>query len=213
VSAFGGIVAANAMIDEDTARLVVEVFTEVVVAPGFTAGALAVLTEKKNLRLLEVPNADAPGVPLQWRSVSGGLLLQDADATPEDEPAWTVPTAARPDDRVLADLRFAWVACKHAKSNAIVLARDRSIVGVGTGQMSRVDSVRLAVEKSGGRHDGAVLASDAFFPFRDGPDLALDAGVVALISPGGSVRDDEVVAACDERGVPMVFTGRRHFRH
>lgn len=118
-----------------------------------------------------------------------------------------------PNDELLAELRFAWAVCKHVKSNAIVLTADRSVVGVGAGQMSRVDSVRIAVDKSGGRHDGAVLASDAFFPFRDGPDLALDAGVRAIVQPGGSKRDREVIAACDERDVPMVFTGRRHFRH
>jgi phosphoribosylaminoimidazolecarboxamide formyltransferase/IMP cyclohydrolase len=139
--------------------------------------------------------------------------VQEADVAAEDPSSWAVPTRAQPDDETLAELTFAWTVCKHVKSNAIVLSRDRAVVGVGAGQMSRVDSVRVAVEKSGGRHQGAVLASDAFFPFRDGADEALDAGVVALISPGGSVRDDEVVAACDERGVPMIFTGRRHFRH
>jgi phosphoribosylaminoimidazolecarboxamide formyltransferase/IMP cyclohydrolase len=139
--------------------------------------------------------------------------VQDADSAPEAPQTWSVPTRAQPDDGLLGQLRFAWQVCKHVKSNAVVLARGRAVVGVGAGQMSRVDSVRIAVEKSGGRHDGAVLAGDAFFPFRDGPDVALDAGVVAMIQPGGSVRDADVVAACDERGVPMVLTGRRHFRH
>jgi phosphoribosylaminoimidazolecarboxamide formyltransferase/IMP cyclohydrolase len=213
VSVFGGIVAANREVDADTARLVAEVFTEVVVAPGYTDEALAVLTEKKNLRLLRITNPDAPARPRVLRTVSGGLLVQDADTAPEGPDAWTVPTRVKPDDATMAELRFAWTVCKHVKSNAIVLTKDRAAVGVGAGQMSRVDSVRIAVDKSEGRHDGAVLASDAFFPFRDGPDAALDAGIAALISPGGSVRDDEVVAACDERGVPMVFTGRRHFRH
>ena len=132
---------------------------------------------------------------------------------PEAEQDWTVPTRAQPDTETMAELRFAWQVCKHVKSNAIVLTADRAVVGVGAGQMSRVDSVRIAVEKSSGRASGAVLASDAFFPFRDGPDVALQAGVRAIISPGGSVRDAEVVQACDEGGVPMVFTGRRHFRH
>ena len=212
-SAFGGIVAVNRELDADTAAQIAEVFTEVVIAPAFSERALELLGARKNLRLLRVARPEAPDRQRVLRTVSGGLLVQDADAAPEEPESWSVPTQAQPDEATLAELRFAWTVCKHVKSNAIVLTRDRSAVGVGAGQMSRVDSVRIAVDKSGGRHQGAVLASDAFFPFRDGPDLALEAGVRALISPGGSVRDDEVVAACDERGVPMVFTGRRHFRH
>ncbi|MGH3664714.1 MAG: bifunctional phosphoribosylaminoimidazolecarboxamide formyltransferase/IMP cyclohydrolase [Egibacteraceae bacterium] len=211
VSAFGGIVAANREVDADTAHQIVEVFTEVVVAPGFGGEALEVLRGKRNLRILAVPSVGPSDRTV--RSIAGGLLVQDADVAPEDMASWEVPTKAQPDETQLTELRFAWQVAKHAKSNAIVLTRDRAVVGVGAGQMSRVDSVRIAVEKSGGRHDGAVLASDAFFPFRDGPDAALDAGIRAIVQPGGSVRDDEVVAACDERGVPMVVTGRRHFRH
>jgi len=213
VSAFGGIVACNRTVDEATAQQVAEVFTEVVIAPGFSDAALAVLQRKRNLRLLEVTRTSAPPGARDVRTVSGGLVVQDADLAPDDPVAWEVPTQAEPDTATLADLRFAWTVCKHTKSNAIVLVRDGAVVGVGAGQMSRVDSVRLAVEKSQGRAEGAVLASDAFFPFRDGPDAALDAGVRALIQPGGSVRDEETVAACDERGAPMVRTGRRHFRH
>ena len=213
VSAFGGIVAANTAIDADTARQIIEVFTEVVVAPGYTDDALEVLQTKANLRILAVERPDPPAAPAAVRSVSGGLLVQDADAAPEAYDTWRVATTVQPDDATMAELRFAWQACKHVKSNAIVLTADRAIVGVGAGQMSRVDSVRLAVEKSGGRCEGAVLASDAFFPFRDGPEAGLDAGVRAIVQPGGSVRDDEVVAACEERGVPMILTGRRHFRH
>jgi phosphoribosylaminoimidazolecarboxamide formyltransferase / IMP cyclohydrolase len=213
VSVFGGIVAANREIDADTARQIAEVFTEVVVAPGFTGDALAVLREKKNLRLLRVARPERPAVQRVVRTVSGGLLVQDADVAAEEPETWTVPTEAKPDDAVLAELRFAWTVCKHVKSNAIVLTRDRAAVGVGAGQMSRVDSVRIAVDKSNGRHTGAVLASDAFFPFADGPEAAIAAGVAAMVSPGGSVRDAEVVAACDAAGIPMVFTGRRHFRH
>jgi phosphoribosylaminoimidazolecarboxamide formyltransferase / IMP cyclohydrolase len=213
VSAFGGIVAVNRPLDAATARQITEVFTEVVVAPAIEDEARAVLGGKQNLRVLEVGVVDRPRRPLASRGVSGGLLLQDADVMAEDESGWTVPTAAKPDDALLEELTFAWQVCKHVKSNAIVLTRDRAVVGVGAGQMSRVDSVRLAVEKSDGRHTGAVLASDAFFPFRDGPDAALDAGIRAVIQPGGSVRDAEIVAACDERRVPMVMTGRRHFRH
>ncbi len=213
VSVFGGIVAANREVDGDTARLVAEVFTEVVVAPGFTDDAMKILTEKKNLRLLRIASAELPERPRVLRTVSGGLLVQDADSAAEELEEWTVPTRVKPDEVTLAELRFAWTVCKHVKSNAIVLTKDRAAVGVGAGQMSRVDSVRIAVDKSEGRHEGSVLASDAFFPFRDGPDVALAAGVRAIVQPGGSIRDEEVVAACDERGVPMVLTGRRHFRH
>jgi phosphoribosylaminoimidazolecarboxamide formyltransferase / IMP cyclohydrolase len=213
VSAFGGIVAANRTIDAATARRIIEVFTEVVVAPGFDDEALEVLRTKANLRILAMPSADRPRHGWTVRSIAGGLLVQDADVGDEPFCDWRVVTTAQPDDATLADLRFAWIACKHTKSNAIVLANDQQVVGVGAGQMSRVDSVRLAVERSGDRHHGAVLASDAFFPFRDGPDAAAAAGVRAIVQPGGSVRDDEVIAAADEHGIPMLFTGRRHFRH
>jgi len=213
VSAFGGIVAVNRPLDAATATAITEVFTEVVIAPSFAAEAIELLRGKRNLRLLEVTTPVPPPQPRVLRSVSGGLLVQDADSAAEVEDEWTVPTSAKPDPETLAELRFAWRVAKHTKSNAIVLTRGRAAVGVGAGQMSRVDSVRIAVQKSEGRCRGAVLASDAFFPFRDGPDAALSAGVSAMISPGGSVRDAEIVAACDESGVPMVFTGRRHFRH
>jgi phosphoribosylaminoimidazolecarboxamide formyltransferase / IMP cyclohydrolase len=213
VSAFGGIVAVNAELDGETARQIAEVFTEVVVAPAYTEDALSVLTGKKNLRILRITRPTPPSRQRTVRTVSGGLLVQDGDVAAEEYDSWTVPTKAKPDADLMAELRFAWTVCKHVKSNAIVLTAGRAAVGVGAGQMSRVDSVRIAVEKSDGRHDGAVLASDAFFPFRDGPDAALAAGVAAMVSPGGSVRDEEVIAACDEAGVPMVFTRRRHFRH
>jgi phosphoribosylaminoimidazolecarboxamide formyltransferase/IMP cyclohydrolase len=213
LSAFGGIVAANRPIDAATAKRITEVFTEVVIAPGYDDEALALLQAKKNLRILRMPNADRPRGGWDMRAVQGGLLVQHADVGAEPDADWSVPTAAQPDDATMADLRFAWTVAKHVKSNAIVLVKDRAVVGVGAGQMSRVDSVRLAVEKSGGRHVGAVLASDAFVPFRDGPDAAAAAGVVAMIQPGGSVRDDEVIAAADEHGIAMVMTGRRHFRH
>jgi phosphoribosylaminoimidazolecarboxamide formyltransferase/IMP cyclohydrolase len=212
-SAFGGIVAANRPVDGPTAEQIAEVFTEVVLAPGFDDDALETLTAKKNLRVVELAHAHPPEPQQVVRSVAGGLLVQDADVEPERPADWTAPTRAQPEDDLLAELRFAWIVCKHTKSNAVVLTRDRAVVGVGAGQMSRVDSVRLAVEKSDGRAAGAVLASDAFFPFRDGPDVALEAGVRAIVQPGGSVRDDEVIAACDERDVPMVLTRRRHFTH
>ncbi len=213
VSAFGGIVAVNRPLDLATATQILEVFTEVVVAPAYTDDALGALRAKPNLRILEMAQPNPPLRPVALRSISGGLLVQDADAAPEEPQTWTVATEAQPDQATLAELAFAWRAGKHAKSNAIVLTADRAVVGVGAGQMSRVDSVRLAAERSGGRSDGAVLASDAYFPFADGPEAAMDAGVRALIQPGGSVRDTEVVAACDARGIPMVLTGRRHFRH
>ncbi len=213
VSAFGGIVATNTPVDEATARRITEIFTEVVIAPGYEAGALEVLQGKKNLRVLQMPDA-APARPsLVLRSIAGGLLAQEADVGAEPFDQWRVVTQAQPDEQMLADLRFAWVAAKHVKSNAIVLAHDRRLVGVGAGQMSRVDSVRLAVERSRSGTVGTVLASDAFFPFRDGPDAAATAGVTAIVQPGGSVRDDEVIAAADEHGLVMVFTDRRHFRH
>lgn len=213
VSAFGGIVAANRRIDVATARRIVEVFTEVVIAPGYDDDALEVLTTKRNLRILAMPDVARPAAAWQLRSVAGGLLVQDADLGEEPFEAWRVVTRAQPDAATLADLRFAWTVAKHTRSNAIVLVHDRQLVGAGAGQMSRVDSVRLAVERSDGRHVGSVLASDAFFPFRDGPDAAAAAGVRALVQPGGSVRDDEVIAAADEHGLAMVFTDRRHFRH
>ncbi|MBY5161888.1 bifunctional phosphoribosylaminoimidazolecarboxamide formyltransferase/IMP cyclohydrolase [Salsipaludibacter albus] len=212
VSAFGGIVAANRPIDATTAAQVAEVFTEVVIAPGYADGALEVLTAKKNLRILEAP-VSPPIATRTLRAIDGGLLVQDGDVGAEPFADWEVASAARPDDVMLADLRFAWTVAKHVKSNAIVLVKDRAVVGVGAGQMSRVDAVRLAVEKSGDRHVGAVLASDAFFPFRDNIDVAAAAGIAGIVQPGGSVRDDEVVGAADEHDLVMVLTGRRHFRH
>jgi len=213
VSAFGGIVAANRPVDRQTAEQLIEVFTEVVIAPGYDDDALEVLRTKKNLRILATPDARRPGARREFRAVAGGVLVQDADTGPEPWGDWQVVTGVQPDPDTLADLRFAWIAAKHTRSNAIVLASGGQVVGVGAGQMSRVDSVRLAVERSGERHVGAVLASDAFFPFRDGPDAAAAAGIRAIVQPGGSVRDDEVVAAAEEHDIPMVFTGRRHFRH
>jgi phosphoribosylaminoimidazolecarboxamide formyltransferase / IMP cyclohydrolase len=213
VSAFGGIVAANRAIDLPTARRISEVFTEVVIAPGYEPDALELLQQKKNLRLLRMPDARPAAAGTVLRTIAGGLLAQQADVEPEPFDAWRVVTEAQPDDELLADLRFAWIAAKHVKSNAIVLASGQQLVGVGAGQMSRVDSVRLAVERSEGRVVGSVLASDAFFPFRDGPDAAAEAGVRAIVQPGGSVRDDEVIAAADEHGLVMVLTDRRHFRH
>jgi phosphoribosylaminoimidazolecarboxamide formyltransferase/IMP cyclohydrolase len=211
VSAFGGIVGCNREVDGDTARQIIEVFTEVVVAPAFSAAAREVFAKRRNLRLLQVSVPDLDRV--QTQTVVGGLLVQRPDLGTDDPSGWQVVTRAQPTDEQRAALAFAWQACRHVKSNAIVLVRDRAIVGVGAGQMSRVDSVELAVRKAGDRAKGAVLASDAFFPFRDGPDAAIAAGISAVIQPGGSKRDDDTIAACDEAGVPMLTTGHRHFRH
>lgn len=212
-SAFGGIVAANRAIDKATAEQILEVFTEVVIAPDYDEDALEALRSKKNLRILRMPNADRPSFGWSMRSVHGGLLVQQGDLGDEPFGDWKVVTEKQPTDKEMADLRFAWMAAKHTKSNAIVLVKDRAVVGVGAGQMSRIDSTKIAAEKSEGRVQGAVLASDAFFPFRDGPDAAIDFGVTAIVQPGGSIRDDEVFEAANERGIVMVTTGRRHFRH
>ncbi len=216
VSAFGGIVAFNRPVDAAAAGALAELFLEVVVAPAFDKGARELLERKKNLRLIELqPTAPAPD-ELDYRRVRGGLLVQDRLSLAFPEEAWSVVTRRAPDDAEWRDLRFAWRASAAVKSNAIVLVKEERTVGIGAGQMSRVDASRIAVMKA---HDqdvdlaGAVLASDAFFPFRDGVDAAADAGVAAIIEPGGSIRDAEVIAAADEHGIAMVFTGRRVFRH
>jgi phosphoribosylaminoimidazolecarboxamide formyltransferase / IMP cyclohydrolase len=211
VSAFGGIVAANRPVPRALAEALVPVFTEVVVAPSFDDDALAVLATKKNLRVLAAP---APhGAELDLRSIDGGLLAQEVDRIDLDRSRWRVVTTAAPDEEGWADLSFAWQVCAAVSSNAIVLTRDRQALGIGAGQQNRVDSARIAVAKAAGRAVGGSCASDAFFPFRDGLDAVAEAGIAAVIQPGGSVRDDEVVAAADEHGIAMVFTGERHFRH
>jgi phosphoribosylaminoimidazolecarboxamide formyltransferase/IMP cyclohydrolase len=214
-SAFGGVVCLNRAVDGELAAALVQQFVEVLFAPGYDEAALATLASKPNLRILQ----DDEDQPLhlaepELKQVVGGLLLQDRDLDTQERGEMTVATVREPDDREWSDLSFAWRVCKHVRSNAIVLARDGASVGIGAGQMSRVDAVRIAVEKAAdGALEGAVLASDAFFPFADGPQLAIDAGVRAIVQPGGSVRDDEVVAAADAAGVAMVFTSRRHFKH
>ena len=209
-SAFGGIVALSRACDVETAGAIMEVFTEVVIAPDFDADALEVLTQKKNVRILRATR-ELPIEP-EVRRVAGGFLVQAPDPSDSAEDAKVV-TKAEPTDEQWEDLRFAWVVAKHVKSNAIVLVKDRIAVGVGAGQMSRVESTELAARRAGDRAAGTACASDAYFPFRDGLDAAVAAGAVAVIQPGGSVRDEEVIAAADEHGIPMVFTGRRHFRH
>ncbi len=212
-SAFGGIVALNRSVDLALAERLADHFYEVIAAPGFDEDAFAVLTRKKNVRLLRTP-ADLMRPRVVVRQTLLGGLAQEVDPLidAQDE-AWEVATTRAPTEEEAAALAFAWRVCKHVKSNAIVLARDRATVGIGAGQMSRVDAVELAVKKAVSGTQGAVLASDAFFPFRDGPDAAAAAGVTAIIQPGGSRRDPEVVAACDEHGIAMIFTGHRHFRH
>lgn len=214
LSAFGGVVALNQPLDAQTAESIAKVFTEVVVAPDFTAEALQVLAGKASLRLVR---AQAPHrTRIEWRPVSGGYLRQQPDALDaagDDAATWTIACGKPADAEILADLEFAWRACRAVKSNAILLARDGASVGVGMGQVNRVDSARLAVARAGERAAGSVAASDAFFPFADGLQVLIDAGVRAVVQPGGSKRDDEVIAAAQAAGVTMYFTGTRHFAH
>ncbi|WP_102509275.1 bifunctional phosphoribosylaminoimidazolecarboxamide formyltransferase/IMP cyclohydrolase [Sanguibacter massiliensis] len=214
LSAFGGVIALNDIVSPQAARQIAEVFTEVVVAPGYEPEALDILRAKKNVRLLLV---DAePSAPVETRPISGGLLVQAVDrldAAGDDPTTWTLATGEAADDATLADLAFAWRAVRAVKSNAILLAAGGASVGVGMGQVNRVDSCRLAVERAGERAAGAVAASDAFFPFADGLQVLLDAGVRAVVQPGGSVRDDEVIAAAAAAGVTLYLTGTRHFAH
>jgi phosphoribosylaminoimidazolecarboxamide formyltransferase/IMP cyclohydrolase len=217
VSAFGGIVALNREVDVATARTLAETFLEAVVAPSFAPAALEVLATKKNLRLLAAGPALAqstasPRPQLDARSVSGGLLVMDRDAV-EPVTEWKVVTKRSPTPEDLAALRFAWRICKHVKSNAIVFASPTELLAQAGGQTSRVDSVKIAVGRGGERLKGSAVASDAFFPFRDGLDEAARAGASCVVQPGGSVRDAELIAAADEHGISMIFTGVRHFRH
>ena len=223
-SAFGGIVALNAPLDGPTAEAIVDIFTEVVIAPGADAAARAIFASKKNLRLLTTDGlADPRAAGLAWRQVGGGFLVQDADTQPLADDALRVVTKRAPTEAEMADLRFAWTVAKHVKSNAIVYAKDGATVGIGAGQMSRVDSAHIAVIKARRMADalglpdtpakGSAVASDAFFPFPDGLLQAAEAGATTVIQPGGSMRDDDVIAAADDAGLAMVFTGMRHFRH
>ena len=215
-------IAVNRPVDAALAERIHEHFVEVLLAPGFDEEALELLTRKEAIRILE--DTEQRGYEPRERDVKrvrGGLLVQDPDRITEDRGSMEVPTRAQPADEQWDDLLFAWKVCRHVRSNAIVIAKEGATLGIGAGQMSRVDSVRIAVEKA---HEvrgdaaaellgGSVVASDAFFPFADGPELAIEAGATAIIQPGGSKRDTEVIAACDEAGVAMVLTGRRHFRH
>jgi phosphoribosylaminoimidazolecarboxamide formyltransferase/IMP cyclohydrolase len=217
VSAFGGIVALNREVDDACAQALAETFLEAVIAPSYSAAALQILGTKKNLRLLEAGPALAspqarPRVQLDARSVSGGLLLQDKDAA-EPPLEWKVATKRSPTAEEEKALRFAWKVCKHVKSNAIVFSSGDRLLAAGGGQTSRVDSVKIAAARGGPALKGSAVASDAFFPFRDGLDEAARAGATCVVQPGGSVRDAEIIAAADEHGLAMVLTGVRHFRH
>jgi phosphoribosylaminoimidazolecarboxamide formyltransferase/IMP cyclohydrolase len=215
LSAFGGVVALNRPVGRDLAEALNRQFVEALLAPGYEEGALEVLMTKPNVRLLENGERRTPRAgEYDVKQVLGGLLVQDRDSDLDDRSEMQVVSERKPDEREWSEMLFAWRVCRHVRSNAIVIARDLATVGIGAGQMSRVDSVRLALEKA--RPDslaGSALASDAFFPFADGPELAIEAGITAIIQPGGSVRDEEVVQAVDRAGIAMVHTSRRHFRH
>jgi phosphoribosylaminoimidazolecarboxamide formyltransferase/IMP cyclohydrolase len=217
MSAFGGVMCFNRPVDRALAERLNAMFVELVFAPGYDEDALEVLRAKPNLRILEDAEQRRPMVDeVDMKRVRGGMLVQDRDVSAQARDEMQAVTKRKPTEPEWGELLFAWRVAKHVRSNAIVLARDLGTAGVGAGQMSRVDSVRLAIDKAGAAGislDGAALASDAFFPFADGPQAAIDAGVRSIIQPGGSQRDPEVVEACDAAGVAMVFTSRRHFRH
>jgi len=223
-SAFGGIVALNTALDEDTAKAIVEIFTEVVIAPGASDAARAIFATKKNLRLLTTDGLPDPkAAQITMKQVAGGMLVQDKDVGHVALGDLKVVTKVQPTDAQMADLQFAWTVAKHVKSNAIVYVKDGATVGVGAGQMSRLDSALIAAQKAERMAGamglpqslaiGSAVASDAFFPFADGLLEAAAAGATCVIQPGGSMRDDEVIAAADKAGIAMVFTGMRHFRH
>ena len=214
LSAFGGVIAANTTVSVEMAETVADIFTEVIIAPAYEPGAVEVLARKKNIRVLVASEPQLGGT--EFRQISGGLLLQQRDAldAPGDDPVnWTLATGSPADPETLADLKFAWRTCRAVKSNAIVVAKDGATVGVGMGQVNRVDAARLAVERGGDRVRGAVAASDAFFPFPDGLETLTDAGVKAIVHPGGSMRDDVVTEAAAKAGITLYLTGARHFAH
>jgi phosphoribosylaminoimidazolecarboxamide formyltransferase/IMP cyclohydrolase len=216
-SAYGGVIALNRRVDLALAQELSKQFIEVLLAPGFDPDALELLGEKKNVRLLELAHWPEPSHEVEGKPVIGGQLVQTRDVVSETREQMSVMTGGEPSEQQWVDLLFAWKVCRHVRSNAIVIARDGATIGIGAGQMSRVDAVRIAIEKAHAFQpellSGAALASDAFFPFADGPQLAIDAGVRAIVQPGGSVRDEDVVAAVQQAGVAMVATGVRHFRH
>jgi phosphoribosylaminoimidazolecarboxamide formyltransferase/IMP cyclohydrolase len=219
LSAFGSVLGFNRPVDAASAEVLAEPgrFVEAIVAPDYEPAAFEILTTKPkwkaNVRLMKVGALDDHQAAWQLRQIEGGVLVQQADNRPDEPAEWKVVTAAEPHADQWADLRFAWSIVRHVKSNAIVVAKGGTLLGTGAGQMSRVDSVEIAIKKAGQRGRGGVLASDAFFPFPDSIEQAAGAGISAIIQPGGSKRDDEVIAAANERRIAMVFTGRRHFKH
>ena len=214
-SAFGGVVAANRAVTAEMAKRISEkkLFFEAIIAPSFEEGALELLRDKPNLRVLAIGGIDAPGAEPEFRTVDGGVLVQDVDVVAEDPETFTVPTDRKPTDKEMDDLLFAWKIVKGMKSNAILVAKDRAGIGMGPGQPNSVDSCEIACERAGEACKGAVAASDAFFPFRDNVDVLASHGITAIIQPGGSIRDEESIEACNEQGIAMVFTSYRHFRH
>ncbi len=214
-SAFGGIIALNRECDAKTAEKIISFFNEIVIAPSYSKKSLEILAKKKNLRVLELKGLGKEFIPegINAKKVVGGLLVQERDMGTKDENKPKTVTEEKPSEDEMKSLLFAWKVCKHVKSNAIVLIKGTQTVGIGAGQMSRVDAAELAVKKAGVKASTSVLASDAFFPFRDSIDAAAEAGITAIIQPGGSIKDDEVIAAANEKGLAMVFTGTRHFRH
>ncbi len=215
VSAYGGVIAFNRPVNGDVVEKIFEnkQFVEAIIAPEFALDALDMYTAKPNARLLATGGVNPAGRALEYRAVEGGLLCQESDAVAEDPATFTVATTRKPTEEEMADLLFAWKVCKSVKSNAILIAKDEVTLGAGGGQPNRVNSARIASEQAGEKAKGAVAASDAFFPFRDGLDVLAEAGVTAIIQPGGSIRDQEVIDAANEQGIAMVFTGHRHFRH
>lgn len=215
VSAFGGIIAFNREVDEPTAQEIADMFVEVVIAPGYDEKALQVFKSKKNIRILQIPASKVSSfAEFDFKRVVGGMLIQDSDSTSDqDFKNLSVASKRKPTEQEVEDMKFAWKVCKHVKSNAIIFAKNGRTVGIGAGQMNRVDSVKIATMKAQIDIQGSVLASDAFFPFRDGIDEAAKAGITAIVQPGGSIRDEETIASADEHGMSMVFTGTRHFKH
>ena len=212
-SAFGGIIALNRICNKSIAEIISKVFVEIVIAPNYETTALDILSNKKNLRVLEIGDIKQKTPKIEYRHIDGGLLVQESDINTITENELKTVTQKKPSKSELTDMLFAWKVLKHVKSNAIITVKDNATLGVGAGQVSRVDAVEIALKKSNDKLEGSVLASDAFFPFRDSIDLIADSGVATIIQPGGSMRDQEVVQACDEHGIAMVFTGMRCFKH
>jgi phosphoribosylaminoimidazolecarboxamide formyltransferase/IMP cyclohydrolase len=212
-SAFGGIIALNRACSVAVAEAISSVFVEIVLAPSFDDKALSILSKKKNLRVLEVGDITARENKLEVRNIDGGILVQDTDTSVLTLDELKTVTKAVPSDSEMKAMFFGWKVLKHVKSNAILLVKDNETIGIGAGQVSRVDAVNIALKKAGERLDNSILCSDAFFPFRDSIDKIANTGIRAVIQPGGSIRDQEVIAACDDHGIAMVFTGRRCFKH